>query len=156
MNFSIVLLSIGILSGLSDAYRDLEKECISDKVPENLIELKTDWYSISSRLKRSAESLGGSAKIYSFDKGIFIKPSAMFARNLMIPSDEIAGCTMTCFGTCDQHENLLIPKTGADIRIQRTDEIIDWCWENKKRCTLDIQNDSGCTKTTNFQREKNL
>ena len=55
-----------------------------------------------------------------------------FHKPLFLPIDAIAGCSMTCFGTEDQHVDLIVPSTGSEISIPAVRLLRDWCWNSRK------------------------
>src|SRR4029077_10835141 len=79
-----------------------------------------------------AASYNGIVEIHASSNDVYVKVNVPFMRPLSIPADEIAGCSMTCFGPSDQHVDLLIPRTGTDIEIPSSHELLDWCWNNRK------------------------
>ena len=119
------------VSGCSASYSDLESAFGVKKLPESA-SLEAHTIVITSQRHRGAESYNDIAIIYASGNSIGIEVSVPFLKPVSIPANDIAGCSMTCFGTDDQHVDLLIPKTGSDIMIPSSKELLDWCWNNKK------------------------
>ena len=132
MKIIALLLILALVSGCTDIYGDLEKAFEAEELPvlEANVELKT--FSVSSQKRKGIENFRDIATVLISTKGIVLDAGAPFTKRVFIPTNEVIGCTMTCFGTDDQHVNLLIPKTGTSLMVQSSEALLNWCWENKK------------------------
>jgi len=124
-------LAVLALTSCAESYSDLESAFGVKKLPEAL-QLETHTIVLTSQRHRGAESYREIASIYVADNSIGINLSMPFTKPVSIPTEEVAGCSMTCFGTGDQRIDLLIPKVGVDLMIARSEKLLDWCWKNKK------------------------
>jgi hypothetical protein len=131
MKSKVTLLIVFLLSGCSKSYSDLESAFEVEKLTVSP-SLEAHTITITSLQHKGAESYYDIATIYTHPNSIDIKIDAPFTKPISIPSNEIAGCSMTCFGTDDQHVDLLIPKTGSDVMIPSSKKLLDWCWDNKR------------------------
>ena len=118
-------------AGCSKSYADLETAFAVEQI-KDAPALPTHTLAVSSRRHRGIELYSDTVTIHLSPDAIEIENSAPFRKSIRIPASEIAGCGMTCFGTQDQHVDLLIPKTESDIHIARTDSLMDWCWNSRK------------------------
>jgi len=58
-------------------------------------------------------------------------PSFPTMERVQISASSVSGCGETCFGTADWYADILIGSTGAEISIPKSQELIDWCWNNR-------------------------
>ena len=127
----VVALALVSLVGCSKAYSDLENafgvETLSTKVA-----LETRDIMISSQRHPGIAGYRGVARVFLQDDSIGIKLLIPFSTPLSIPAYEVGACGMTCFGTDDQHVDLLIPRTGSKVIIPSSGALLDWCWKHKK------------------------
>lgn len=119
------------LTGCTESYSDLESAFGVEKLQE-APRLNARTIVLTSQRHGGAESYRNIATIYVSDHSIGIEVAVPFTKSISIPVEEVAGCGMTCFGTDDQHVDLLIPKAGVDLMIARSEELLDWCWKNKR------------------------
>jgi hypothetical protein len=131
MKHFVAIISALSMVGCSGAYSDLEAKYAVGKA-SNSSPLEAHTIVITSQNRKGAESYHDLATIRASDESIAIEISAPFKRPINIPVSEIAGCSMTCFGTDDQHIDLLIPTTGSDLMIPRNEPLLEWCWRNRK------------------------
>ena len=127
-----LIFTLALLSGCSDIYQDLESAYGKNKSPEDSVKLETTTFSVSSTTRRGIETYRDIASISISSKGVALDAGAPFTDSVFIPIEDVAGCAMTCFGTDDQHVDLLIPKTGTDLMVQSSEAVLSWCWNNKK------------------------
>ena len=127
-----LLFSLAFMSGCSDIYADLEVAFEVKGQPAESKQLETKTFSVSSLNRKGIATYGDIATILISSNGIYLDTGIPLMKSVLLPTNEVAGCSMTCFGTDDQHVDLLIPKTGTDLMIQRSKVLLDWCWENKK------------------------
>ncbi len=132
MKLIIVLLVITSLSGCSDIYTDIEMVFEVKDLPSESKQLEIKTFSVSSRNRKGITTYRDIATIHISSKGIYLDSGTPFSKKVFIPTNEVAGCAMTCFGTDDQHVDFLIPKTGSDLMVQSSKALLNWCWENKK------------------------
>ena len=123
---------LALLSGCSDIYQDIETAYGKNKDPKSSVNLETKTFSVSSKHRKGIETYRGIASISISSKGVALDAGAPFTDSVFIPIEDVAGCAMTCFGTDDQHVDLLIPKTGTDLMVQSSEALLSWCWKNKK------------------------
>ncbi len=121
-----------LLSGCSDIYQDIETAYGENEAPKNLVALEVKTFSVSSNNRTGIETYRGIASISISSSGVALDAGAPFTNRVFIPIEDVAGCAMTCFGTDDQRIDLLIPKTGTDLMVQSSEELLNWCWKNKK------------------------
>lgn len=132
MKPTTLVLMLAFLFGCSDIYEDLETAYGENEAPKNSIKLETKTFSVSSKNRKGIETYQGIASISISSRGVALDAGAPFTNSVFIPIEDIAGCAMTCFGTDDQHVDFLITKTGTDLMIQSSEELLSWCWKNKK------------------------
>lgn len=132
MKIFLLLLCIPLLTGCFKAYGDLESKYSGNKVPNGTQTIKSKTFSVSSVNRRGIESFHDIASIRISDEGVALDPGVPFTSSVFIPSKDIAGCAMTCFGTDDQHIDILVPATGSDVMIKSSERLLDWCWSNRK------------------------
>jgi hypothetical protein len=125
------VLAAVALTACSSSYSDLEK-AFPATGESGAPALETKTITITSQNRRGAETYEGLVTIRLLDSGMELRNAAPFSDAVKIPMAEIAGCSMTCFGTSDQHVDVLVPKTGSDIMIPRSDALLEWCWTNRK------------------------
>ena len=123
---------MALISGCSEAYKDIETEFGNTEFPNNSVTLATKTFSVSSKHHRGVETFRDIASVSISSKGVSLDAGTPFSKRVLIPTSEIAGCAMTCFGTNDQRVNLLVPKTGTNVMVASSDELLNWCWANKK------------------------
>jgi len=128
----LLLLSLVLLSGCSEIYSDIEAVFGAKEKPAESKQLETKTFSVSSQNRKGIETFRNIATVLISEKGIYFDAGAPFTKSVFIPTQEVAGCAMTCFGTEDQHVDFLVPKTGTDLMIQSSNDLLNWCWENKK------------------------
>jgi hypothetical protein len=125
------LTAVVVVSACSDSYRDLASPFGTDKT-STAPTLAADSIVISGPRYAGPTSYNGIVKIRASVDAVDVDIRMPFMKPLSIPTSEIAACAMTCFGTSDQHVDLLIPKTGTDLQIPRSKELLNWCWTNRK------------------------
>ena len=123
MKLILLSLILVLISGCSNIYSDIEVEFGSKEKPAESNRLDTKTFSVSSQKRKGIETYRNIATILISEKGIFLDAGAPFTESVFIPTLEIAGCAMTCFGTEDQHVDFLILKTGTDLMIQSTSHL---------------------------------
>ena len=131
MKAFIALLASLALSGCGKSYPDLESAFGVETIPDGT-KLSAKTIVLTSQNHPGAERYGELATIQLSRDSIGIELSLPFTKPISIPTDQVAGCSMTCFGTNDQHVDLLIPKTGIDIMIASSTQLLDWCWSAKR------------------------
>ncbi|MHB0971250.1 MAG: hypothetical protein ACYC7A_18480 [Thermoanaerobaculia bacterium] len=57
---------------------------------------------------------------------------ALTMKAVKIPRDAVALCSETCFGSSRWDANLLLPELGIEINVPESDEVINWCWEQRR------------------------
>ena len=125
------LLCVLPLLGCSPSYSDLE-DAFAAKNMVTTPALEQRSMVITSQKHRGAESYRDLVTIRLSVDSVDIENSTPFAKAIKVPTEEIAGCSMTCFGVDDQHINLLIPRTGSDLMIPRSEALLDWCWSTRR------------------------
>ena len=128
----LFILLLSFLSGCADIYGDLETAYSNNEPPENSVKLENKTFSVSSKNRKGIETYRNIASISISSRGIALDPGVLFINSVFIPIEDIAGCAMTCFGTDDQRVDFLIPKTGTDLMVKSSEELLSWCWKNKK------------------------
>lgn len=132
MKVIALIFMIVLISGCSDIYDDLETTYSKNKVPSDTTQLENKTFSVSSKKHEGIEAYRDIASIALSAQGVYLDAGAPFTKRVFIPIEDVAGCAMTCFGTNDQHVDLLIPRTGTDLMIQSSKTLLNWCWKNKK------------------------
>lgn len=132
MKSIILIFLLLLISACTDIYSDLETAYDQNEIPENLVKLENKTFSVSSKNRKGIETYRNIASISISSKGIALNPGVMFINSVFIPIEDIAGCAMTCFGTDDQRVDFLIQKTGTDLMVKSSEELLSWCWKNKK------------------------
>lgn len=131
MRLVTIVLVLLALSSCGRTYSDLESAFRTDTISKES-PLSARTIVLTSRLHRGAESYHGLATIRLSADSVDIDMSMPFKKPIRIPTDQIAGCSMTCFGTDDQHVDLLVPKVEVDIMIPSSEELLNWCWSSKR------------------------
>jgi len=124
-----VLLGVMLLSACSGSYEDLESAFGSNQESTGRL-LRARSLSVTSQRFQGVTNYGR-ADIRISKESIDIDLGVPFLKQLKVPSGEIAGCSMTCFGSYDRRVNLLIPRTGTNLMVSGR-ELLDWCWSNRK------------------------
>jgi len=127
---STLIMAISLVA-CSKSYNELDSMYGQDQVSDTK-PIPTKSIDIMSRQHVGVTNIRGTAKVRLPAGRIEITTGIPFARSLSIPSSDIKYCGMTCFGKGDSRVDLLIPKSGTTITIQNKNEMLDWCWQNKK------------------------
>jgi len=131
MKIIVVLVTAFTLSGCSESYKDLEAAYGTEKASSgNLLPAKE--ITITSQKHRGATTYQGTVAIRASKGSIDIDFGAPFTKPISVPSSDIEGCSMTCFGMSDQRVDLLIPRTGTDLMVPNAELLREWCWSNGK------------------------
>jgi hypothetical protein len=131
MRIASAILCAVLLVGCSPSYSDLE-EAFPAKDLKDTPALEEHSMVITSQKHRAAESYHDLITIRVSAESVEIENTAPLRKAIRVPTVEIAGCSMTCFGVDDQHVNLLVPKTGSDLMIPRSEALLDWCWSTRR------------------------
>lgn len=130
MKTSLLLAVLLGLVGCSDAYRDLASKYGSDRIEGDV--LAANSIVITSQARPGATSYRDTGTIRVGASSIGFDTGLPFMKPILIPASDIAGCSMTCFGSSDRHVDLLVPATGSNLMIPSSKELLDWCWANRK------------------------
>jgi hypothetical protein len=131
MRTTTALAAALVLAGCSSSYSDLE-EAFPAPAPSNAPALDTKSIVLTSRTRRGAESYDGLVTIRLSTNAVMIENAVPFNGSIEVPVDEITGCSMTCFGTADQHIDLIIARTGTTLMIPRSKALMEWCWNARR------------------------
>jgi hypothetical protein len=127
-----VLFCMCALSGCGQSYSDLESAFRAKALDDGQQLTESSFSLFSQKQGRGAESYNGVATIRVSKRSVGVSVSVPFTKPISIPTEAIAGCSMTCFGTGDQHVDLLIPQAGIDLMIPSSKQLLDWCWTSQK------------------------
>lgn len=124
----IFLLNCGAFG--SGPYNDLELAFKAGK-PLEVDPIKARSISLVSNKHKGAYTYRDIVDIRLSSDVIEIAPSFPTMDRVQIPAAAVSGCGETCFGTSNWHVDILIERTGTEISIPKSRELIEWCWNNR-------------------------
>ena len=131
MRIAFVFVCGFALLGCAPSYSDLEDTFpAKNKMATPALDQRS--MVVTSQRHDGAESYRDLVTIRLSVESIEIENAAPFRKPIQVPTEEIAGCSMTCFGVQDQHVNLLVPRTGSDLMIPRSEALLEWCWTTRR------------------------
>jgi len=127
MRFLAVLLVL-CCSSCSKAKTDLEAAFLAQS-PESGKPADVRSVSITGLKKGDFTTFGEGSKVLLTGDAIRVDLPGRDA--LLIPSSQVHGCTMVCFGGEKWNVDLLIPSAEASLSFEHSKDVYEWCWSNK-------------------------
>lgn len=133
LGIGLAAVILGFLLSSGGPYSELEVTFLA-RQPASAPSVSVDHVVMTSTKKTGAYSYSGVLAIKLLPGVLEIDPKFPFSagmKDVAIRTDQVAGCSKTCFGPEVWDANVLISTTGTEISFRNSQEIIDWCWTNK-------------------------
>ena len=127
MKYLLALLAVLSL-GCSRSISSLEQAFGTDQ-PSTGKEAAVRSVSITGQTKHDFTEFRDGAKVFLGPSKLGVELPGL--KPLVIPSTEVHGCTMVCFGGEKWDVDLLIPRTGSSIAFEHSKDVYEWCWNNR-------------------------
>ena len=122
--FAVLALILGCSKSLSSV-----EDVFGTDQPISQPAIPVKSISFTGQTKGDFTVFQNGAKIHVGKNSIGIK--LPLGKTLIIPSTDVFGCTMVCFGGEKWNVDLLIPKIGTNISFEHSKDVYEWCWDNK-------------------------
>ena len=126
-----VLLIVPVMV-LGQFYTDLQSRYGVD-LPIELPDITNTALTITGPAHEGLEKYWEGVSLKVSTHGITIWVESAELKAVAIPTKDIDGCAMTCFGTKDRHLDLLLSEDGAVLSFPTNAKLEEWCWSAKKQ-----------------------
>lgn len=126
-----VLLALPLLV-LGQFYSDLQTE-YGVALPIETPDIENTALTITGPAHKGAETYFEGVSLRISNQSIIVAVNSEKLGAVAIPTKEIAGCSMTCFGTEDRRLDLIVVKLGSVLSFPTDEKLENWCWESKKQ-----------------------
>ncbi|WP_143171825.1 hypothetical protein [Rhizobacter sp. OV335] len=128
-----VALATTLVSACSGPYADLEGSFKASQ-PASAPAVSVEQVVLVSTHEVGAHRYDDVLAVKLLPTAIAIEPSFPWSIGMSpvsIAVDEVAGCSRSCFGDGVWDAELLVARTGTQISLRNSKELIEWCWSNR-------------------------
>jgi hypothetical protein len=126
-----VLLVLPLLV-LGQFYSDLQTRygvASAIEVPD----IENTALTVTGPAHKGAETYFEGVSLKVSNQSIIVAVNSEKLGTVAIPTEEIVGCSMTCFGTEDRRLDLILVELGSVLSFPTNEKLEKWCWESKKQ-----------------------
>lgn len=121
-----------MLMGCDGAHEKLELLYDVKSIPEPITASQTSL-SIRGPHQGGTQVFRDIVTVSATESGIGVEVGIIFTSAILIPTEEVTSCAMTCFGTQDRHIDFIVPSNDVLLSFPTHPVLEDWCWTHKKQ-----------------------
>jgi hypothetical protein len=128
--FLLIACIAGCFDPGSGPYADLEAAFPSKKGSHGK-EISAKKIVLTSNRHKGAYTYGDTPEIRLSKESVYIDPHFPTMERIEIPINAVSGCGKSCFGSSKWDADILIGQIGVELSIPNSEDVIEWCWENR-------------------------